>query len=276
MGHELPIHPVVVRGRRTSIRLDDRSWEALKEICRCEGLSLPVLLSQIDQNRGAEALSTATRAFIVQYFRTASHPLVAPRPSDYLADVRRRFSRAQVRHSLESDTSGFAETLQLTPDILPKIEHGPLTQHWREWLRQRSDRGAAPRLDEFAHHFSDKETLYNFLDVSAGDAFNFRGLNVNPDARRFTGFDLTGHRVGDYPFVLHSVGMQADFSFVKREAQPIYQVLHQRFDRMERTYARVTLPFSSSGKAIDRLVTVVRRIVRIHPIADPGGDAASA
>ena len=278
MSRELPIRPVTVRGRRTSIRLDNRCWEALKEICRCEGLALTTLLSRIDRNREGEPLSTATRAFIVEYFRTASHRLLPPSPSDHLSDFCRPFAGAQLRHAVESDTTGFAETLQFTPDIVPKMEPGPLAAHWREWLRQRSEGAAAPEFGEFGafgQHRRDATVVYNVLDVSTEDAFNFRGVKINPDAQRFTGFDLSGHRVGDYPFALHSKGMQADFSFAKRESQPVYQVLHQRFGCMERTYARLILPFSSSGKVTDHLVTVVRPIVRIHPIAHASSDAPS-
>jgi predicted DNA-binding ribbon-helix-helix protein len=61
---------VTINGRRTSLRLEQASWEALTDICKCEGLTLHELCSLVDNNRHGSSRTSAVRAFIVTYFRT--------------------------------------------------------------------------------------------------------------------------------------------------------------------------------------------------------------
>ena len=60
---------VVVNGRRTSMRLDKETWQALSDICRRENITLYKLCSLIDSSKGASGLSSATRLFVLTYFR---------------------------------------------------------------------------------------------------------------------------------------------------------------------------------------------------------------
>jgi len=60
---------IIINGRRTSMRLEEASWEAIDEICSHEGVSLNVLCSAIDQRRNSSSRTAAVRAFIVTYFR---------------------------------------------------------------------------------------------------------------------------------------------------------------------------------------------------------------
>ena len=60
---------VVVNGRRTSMRLDKETWTALSDICRRENISLYKLCSLIDTAKGMAGLSSATRLFVLTYFR---------------------------------------------------------------------------------------------------------------------------------------------------------------------------------------------------------------
>ena len=46
------------------------AWEALTDICKCEGLTLHELCSLVDNNRHGSSRTSAVRAFIVTYFRT--------------------------------------------------------------------------------------------------------------------------------------------------------------------------------------------------------------
>jgi predicted DNA-binding ribbon-helix-helix protein len=64
---------VTVRGRRTSMRLEASMWEALKEICRRERITLADLCTLVARARSsALTLTAALRVFIVDYFRSAA------------------------------------------------------------------------------------------------------------------------------------------------------------------------------------------------------------
>ncbi|MBT7943671.1 MAG: ribbon-helix-helix domain-containing protein [Alphaproteobacteria bacterium] len=63
---------VTIHGRRTSLRLEQISWEALLEICECEGLTVHELCSLIENRRDGASRTSAVRAFIVTYFRSAA------------------------------------------------------------------------------------------------------------------------------------------------------------------------------------------------------------
>ena len=60
---------VVVNGRRTSMRLDKETWNALSDICRRENITLYKLCSLIDNAKGESGLSSATRLFVLSYYR---------------------------------------------------------------------------------------------------------------------------------------------------------------------------------------------------------------
>lgn len=63
---------VTINGRRTSLRLEEEIWEALADVCRMEGLTLHALCTMIDANRHGSSRTSAVRAFVVTYFRTAA------------------------------------------------------------------------------------------------------------------------------------------------------------------------------------------------------------
>ena len=133
--------------------------------------------------------------------------------------------------------------------------------------------GSSPHAGGFALAIGndlglDGEAGFNAFDTSPEDPFNFRILTVNQHAKRFAGADLTGHRIGDYPVGLHARGLQTDFNLTKREVQPMYQILHQRFLGFERLYSRIVLPFSTDGQCVDRLASIVQRIIPHRPIVD--------
>ena len=60
---------VIVNGRRTSMRLDRETWISLSDICAREGITIHELCSKIDRVRGRSGLSSATRLFVLSYFR---------------------------------------------------------------------------------------------------------------------------------------------------------------------------------------------------------------
>jgi predicted DNA-binding ribbon-helix-helix protein len=51
------------------MRLDRETWSSLTDICQREKISLNDLCSKIDSARGKSGLSSATRLFVLMYFR---------------------------------------------------------------------------------------------------------------------------------------------------------------------------------------------------------------
>ena len=60
---------VIVNGRRTSMRLDRETWISLADICQRENMTIHQLCSKIDSAKGKSGLSSATRLFVLTYFR---------------------------------------------------------------------------------------------------------------------------------------------------------------------------------------------------------------
>ncbi len=60
---------VIVNGRRTSMRLDRETWMSLADICLREKVTIHELCSKIDTIKGHSGLSSATRLFVLTYFR---------------------------------------------------------------------------------------------------------------------------------------------------------------------------------------------------------------
>ncbi|MBC8338969.1 MAG: ribbon-helix-helix domain-containing protein [Alphaproteobacteria bacterium] len=63
---------VTINGRRTSLRLEQASWEALGDICQCEGLTIHELCSLIENRRDGASRTSAVRAFVVSYYRAVA------------------------------------------------------------------------------------------------------------------------------------------------------------------------------------------------------------
>jgi predicted DNA-binding ribbon-helix-helix protein len=63
---------IVVDGRRTSVRLEQEMWEALREIAVREGVSIHDICTMVDAERRESSLTAGMRVFIMSYFRTAA------------------------------------------------------------------------------------------------------------------------------------------------------------------------------------------------------------
>lgn len=61
---------IIINGHRTSMRLDQETWDSLKEICKKEKISLNDLCAHIFRIKGKSGLSAATRLFVLVYFRS--------------------------------------------------------------------------------------------------------------------------------------------------------------------------------------------------------------
>ena len=63
---------VTIRGRRTSLRLEQQVWDSLDEICRRERMSLHQLCSYVELLRKKSSRTSAVRTFALIYFREAA------------------------------------------------------------------------------------------------------------------------------------------------------------------------------------------------------------
>jgi predicted DNA-binding ribbon-helix-helix protein len=73
MQSKLISRNVTVNGRRTSLRLESATWEALDQICECEKATVHELCSMIESVRFGSSRTSTVRAFIVTYFRLAAN-----------------------------------------------------------------------------------------------------------------------------------------------------------------------------------------------------------
>jgi predicted DNA-binding ribbon-helix-helix protein len=60
---------LTIAGHRTSISLEDDFWDALKDMGKEQGRSVPTLISEIDASRGPSGLSSAIRSAILAFYR---------------------------------------------------------------------------------------------------------------------------------------------------------------------------------------------------------------
>ena len=56
---------VMIAGHRTSVSLEAPFWEALRAIAEARGQSVQALIGAIDEDRGAQNLSSAIRVFVL-------------------------------------------------------------------------------------------------------------------------------------------------------------------------------------------------------------------
>jgi predicted DNA-binding ribbon-helix-helix protein len=72
MNNSLISRNVTVNGHRTSLRLEQVTWDALDDISEAEGLSIHEICSMIDAKRVNSSRTSAVRTFILSYFRDAA------------------------------------------------------------------------------------------------------------------------------------------------------------------------------------------------------------
>jgi len=63
---------VTIDGHRTSLRMEQETWDALGEICLREGKSIHQICTMIEKQRRVSNRTSAVRAFIIGYYREAS------------------------------------------------------------------------------------------------------------------------------------------------------------------------------------------------------------
>jgi predicted DNA-binding ribbon-helix-helix protein len=60
---------IVVAGAKTSITLEEEFWTALQEIAGRRNMRLSAIMSEIDRERQRSNLSSATRVYVLRFFR---------------------------------------------------------------------------------------------------------------------------------------------------------------------------------------------------------------
>lgn len=63
---------ITVAGKRTSVRLEPETWDALHEIARREQVSVHDVCTIVSQRRTRSSLTAALRVFVLGYFRAAA------------------------------------------------------------------------------------------------------------------------------------------------------------------------------------------------------------
>jgi predicted DNA-binding ribbon-helix-helix protein len=60
---------IVVADHKTTVRLEDQFFEALREIATERGSTLQDLITSIDDDRGEPNLSSALRVFVLEHYQ---------------------------------------------------------------------------------------------------------------------------------------------------------------------------------------------------------------
>jgi predicted DNA-binding ribbon-helix-helix protein len=61
---------IIIGGHKSSVSLEDPFSNAMKEIAALKGTTLIQIVSQIDENRGHNNLSSAIRLFVLDHYRS--------------------------------------------------------------------------------------------------------------------------------------------------------------------------------------------------------------
>ena len=73
-------HSINLAGHQTSITLENKFWDGLREIARKENISIATLIERIDTDRIGSNLSSSARLFVLNYFK-ALQPSNRPEPA---------------------------------------------------------------------------------------------------------------------------------------------------------------------------------------------------
>ena len=67
-------HSVIVRGRHTSVSLEDAFWKALCQIARRRHVTPSELIREINEHRNQGNLSSAIRMFVLEVYKDQIEP----------------------------------------------------------------------------------------------------------------------------------------------------------------------------------------------------------
>ncbi len=86
MSSTLISRNVTVGGRRTSIRLEEDMWDALREVCVREGISVHHFCTEVDRTRKESSLTAAIRVALLAYFRRLAAERTRPAKNEAAGD----------------------------------------------------------------------------------------------------------------------------------------------------------------------------------------------
>jgi predicted DNA-binding ribbon-helix-helix protein len=72
----VPRRTVIIAGRKTSITLEDAFWNGFKEIAIQRHMTLSDLVAAINSERQHLNLSSATRVFVLEFYRNQLGPWI--------------------------------------------------------------------------------------------------------------------------------------------------------------------------------------------------------
>lgn len=64
---------VKISGHATSVTLEPEFWEHLKSLAKAQSLSINQLISEIDQKKTSDNLSSAIRLYILEHYVTKAN-----------------------------------------------------------------------------------------------------------------------------------------------------------------------------------------------------------
>ena len=71
-------HSIQLQRHKTSVSLEDPFWNELKKIALAQRVTLPELVTTIDDTRGQGNLSSAIRLFVLNHFRNQKRWMGVP------------------------------------------------------------------------------------------------------------------------------------------------------------------------------------------------------
>lgn len=151
-------------------------------------------------------------------------------------------------------TSGDEDTTTRVLFTLDALSDGTLQRLYDLWrCRADASRLAVPTLGDMADHPGLTADCH-LIDVAQPNPWHFQILEYGARSAASRGSNYAGLHLGEIPSRLHSAGLQVDYNTAKMLGVPRLQAITTRYDHRSRSYARLILPVSLDGRAIDRLM----------------------
>jgi hypothetical protein len=121
------------------------------------------------------------------------------------------------------------------------------------WNAKRRGRRFPARADLDPTEMSFVLGYVDLIDVEPGDppVFRFRLCGTKTDVD--DGFTMQGKTIDEYPLPSHRATARAAYLHVIATGEPFYQEIERSEEGRFARFARLVLPLSSNGKAVDML-----------------------
>ena len=272
------------------MRLEPEIWSALEDAAAIEGLTVGRICSLVKQRRRTSNLSSAVRVFALLYrtFHGLAPALerLGPAPEPIMPLVPPTLASVEpveTRHI----GGGFncVEGLAYDLHALPALPDPALREALGCWHTLRPGHGpAVPAHEAMLPHLErlsatrvppdpvERSLTITVIDVASDDPHRFTFGETQEINCLFAGRDLSYRPVADHPFQLHARAMLQDYGIVKTERAPLFHVLRHTFGGKRRHYARLAVPLSNGGRAVDAVMCIA---VRLSPPTLPDSPSAT-